>query len=256
VSSIGIGDVVGSVKSEVTKVDENRIPGYATYFWVMPAEARIATINLKHPNKGLGRFAVYLQSFLKFINPVHVVLSEQQPADGTIGIEGYRSEPEGDVFQSTVKPLFNVRSIPLGGEIDMLRARVNDIDKIEYKTVLRSVSTTDMAKWQALMSLGRLHRRAAPRLEDTPVKVEIPMSFTLEELNQTIEEWSPDPDHMGDTKSDIGFHLRGERTKWLSRSQARKTFPLEVEWVDKELVNMRGLMLQLQRHRAEVLRMG
>lgn len=256
VSSIGVGDVVGSVSSKVTEVDENRIPGYATYFWVMPGEARIATINLKHPNKGLGRFSTYLQSFLKFVNPAHVVPAEQQPDDGTIKISGYRSEPTGDIFQSTVKPLFNIESIPLGGEIETLRQNVSQIDKVECKTVIRSKSTADMAKWQSIMSIGRLFRHASPRQEDTVVKLEIPMSFTLDELNQTIEEWSPDPNHTGDTKGDIGFHLRGGKTKWLSRSQARKTYALEVEWIDEELVKMRNLMLQLQRHRADVLRMG
>lgn len=256
VSSIGIGDVVGNVTSQVTEVDENRIPGYATYFWVMPGAGRVATINLKHPNKGLGHFSSYLQSFLRFVNPVHVVLADVQPSDGTIRIAGYRGEPDGDIFESTVKPLFSVRSIPLGGDVEMLRANVGLIDKVECKTVIRSTSTGDMMKWQTLMDLGRLFRRPAPRREDSIVRFEIPMSFTLEELNETIEEWSPDPNHAGDTKSDIGFHLRGGKTKWLSRSQARKNFALRLEWLDQELVDMRGLMVQLQRHRAEVLRMG
>jgi hypothetical protein len=256
VSSIGVGDVVGAVTSQITEVDENRIPGYATYFWVMPSAARVATINLKHPNKGLGHFANYVQSFLKFINPTHVVLADEQPADGTVKIAGFRSEPGADVFESTVKPLFNVRSIPLGGDIAMLRAHVSEIDKIECKTIIRSTSGGDMARWQTLMELSRLARRPPPRREDTMIRFEVPMEFTLEELNATIEEWSPDPNHVGDTKSDIGFHVRGGRTKWLSRSQARKTFPLDVEWVDRELVNMHRLMIQLQRHRDEVLRMG
>lgn len=256
VSSIGVGDVVGAVTSQVTELDENRIPGYATYFWVMPGEARIATINLKHPNKGLGRFSTYLQSFLKFVNPAHVVLAQDQPNDGTIKIAGYCSEEGGDIFQSTVKPLFNIQSIPLGGDIEMLRQNVADIDKIECKTVIRSMSPTDMARWQTFMSMSRMFRHAAPRLEETTIKFEMPMSFTLEELNQTLEEWSPDPNLSGDTKGDIGFHLRGGRTKWLSRSQARKTYAIEVEWIDAELVNMRNLMSQLQRHRADVLRMG
>jgi hypothetical protein len=256
VSSIGIADVVGEVTSQVTVIDENRIPGYATYFWVMPSEARIATINLKHPNKGLGRFSMYLQSFLRFVNPQHVVLADELEPDGSIKVAGYRSEPGEDLFETTVKPLFNIRSIPLSGDIEMLRRDVAQIDRVLCKTVIRSLSATDMAKWQSIMSISKMFRRAAPRQEETVVKLDIPMSFTLEELNQTIEEWSPDPNHVGDTKGDIGFHLRGRSTKWLSKSQARKTYALDVEWVDQELVNMSSLMSQLQRQRADVLRMG
>lgn len=253
VASVGIGDVVGAATAEITEIDRNRIPGYATYFWIMPAERRVATIRLKHLSHGMVNFTKYISSFLKYINPDHVVLGA--PDDDEIVVVGYRpdhAQPRAD----GIRPLFTVKSIGLGGDIAYLRANVGAINKVLCKTVLQVAEPQDYRWWQTMLDLSRIGRRPPPAIEEAAIRVEFPMNFTLDELNRTIAEWEDDLNQIGDRENDIGFKTNTGVIKWLSRAQARTEVPIDVQWVDDELVNMEALLGQLQAHRAAVLSLG
>jgi hypothetical protein len=256
ISSVGVSDVVGSATAEITEFDENRIPGYATYFWVMPSANRVATVNLKSLNKGLPNLSAYVQNFLKFVNPGHVVIAPDEGPDGEIVVAGYRPTPTDPMLAGVVRPSFNVKPISLGGDIAYLRANVDWIDKVICKTVIPVAEEHGHAWWQTMLEMSRIRNRRNLRVEEAPVQVQFPISLTLDDLNRTINAWADDLNNVENRASDIGFHIRGGETRWLSKTQARTSIPLEVQWIDEELVDLRGLMTQLQLHRAQVLRLG
>ncbi|GJJ01595.1 hypothetical protein RugamoR64_21330 [Duganella rhizosphaerae] len=254
VSSVGIGDVVGAVSAEVTEIDRNRIPGFATYFWVMPAERRVATIGLKHQSHGRVNFINYCGSFLKFINPEHVILSAPA-ADGSFTIQGYRQSALHDALPGGVRPTFGVESLTSGGDLQFLRDNVGSISKVFCKTLLTTAEPGQRDWWQTLLDVTRIGKAPPVNIEEAQIKVELPVSLTLPELESTIAEWEDDLQDGGGRLQDLGFKVADE-IKWLSKSNARDSERLDVQWIDDELVNLEALLGQLQVHRARILRLG
>lgn len=256
VASVGVADLVGAASAEITPVDANRIPGYATYFWVMPAVNRIATVRLKHLNNGLANFQHYVTNFLTYVNPSHVVL-DAPGDDGSLRVRGYRRDRQTDIEAATVRPAFSVKSIPLGGDLRFIRDNVDTIEKVCVKTSLETTEARDYRFWEVIQDVGRIFRKPGPVVEEVPIRVEMPATFDLESLNQTIASWTDNLNDAENRENDIGFKFRGNANfKWLSKTQARTTVAIDVEWVDDELVNLEALMRQLQGRRAELLQLG
>lgn len=256
ISSVGISDVVGAASAATTTIDRNRIPGFATYFWVMPSEQRVATIRVKHDSHGLDNFKKYMLHFLKYVNPQNVVVALPNET-GDIEIAGYRADISSDDVVRGAFPKFSVKSIPRPGDIAYLKANASAIDKVLCKTTLSSEIEQDFRRWQLLIELSRIFNRAPVLREEALVKLEFPMQFTRPQLEATIEAWQQrESNEAGDGQDDIGFHLRGGETRWLSRTQPRVAYQIEVTWVDEELVEIESLFEQLQVHRAAVLGLG
>lgn len=256
VASVGVSDLVGAASAEQNAVDPNRIPGYATYFWVMPAENRIATVRLKHLSNGLANFRHYMTNFLTYVNPCHVVL-EVPGADGTIRVKGYRSTVMDDLEDGGVRATFNVKSLASGSDLAKLRQDVSKIEKVCFKTSLSTIEARDFRFWEVFQDVGRIFRKPGPVTEEVPIKVEMKVDFDIDAFNKTVESWEDDLNDSESRANDIGFKMRGHgKYTWLSKSQARKSFSLNVEWVDGELVNLESLMQQLQQKRSEVLLLG
>lgn len=255
ISSVGIGDVVGSASAEITEIDLNRIPGFATYFWVMPSERRVACVRVKHDNHGLINFKRYMAGFLKFINPQNVVLAPPLP-DGSIDIAGYRRDTTTNDVVNGAHPRFAVKSIPLGGDVSYLLANAGSIDKILSRTTLSSEHPGDYTRWQQLLSLSRVFTAPPPLREEALVKLEFPISLTRPQLAETINSWQNRDEIDATAQDDLGFHLRTGEVKWLSKSQARVGYQIDVSWIDDELVDIASLFTQLQIHRTSVVALG
>jgi len=119
--------------------------------------------------------------------------------------------------------------------------------------VLSTTEPQQFTWWQTLLDVSRVGRRQAAVVLDAPIKIEVPVTFTQQQLDATIESWEEDIDNG--KVNDLGFVIGGQ-TKWLSKSHARTTIPLDVLWIDDELVNIQALLGQLQVHRAAVLALG
>ena len=253
VSSVGIGDVVGSASAEITEIDRNRIPGFATYFWVLPAEQRIATIGLKHQSHSLINFGNYFSGFLKFIYPEHVVLGPAAP-DGSTTIEGYRMDITQAAYPNGVRPTFSVKSIAIPGEITYLRQNVGSISRVICKTVV-TTSEPGQRNWlQTMLNVSRIAKSAPANIVEAPIRVEFPVTLTLAELNSSIDQWAVDM--TADGSNDMGFKFHNGQIKWLRKSHARESQLLDVQWIDDELVDLAALLSQLQVHRTRVLALG
>lgn len=253
VSSVGIGDVVGAASAEVTEIDRNRIPGFATYFWVMPAQRRVASIGLKHLSHGLINFGNYFTGFLKFINPEHVVLSDPNAGDDLV-VAGYRADRTAEPHPAGIRPMFTVKSIPRGGDIDFLQRNVGSISRVMCKTVISTAEPGERNWLQSMLDISRISKAPPANVVDANVRVEFPISLTLNELNQSIAEW--EEDISDSSENDLGFRLNDGTNKWLRKSHARLSQRLDVQWVDDELIDLAALLQQLQVHRAEVLALG
>jgi hypothetical protein len=253
VSSVGIGDVVGSASAKETQIDLNRIPGYATYFWVMPSEQRVASLGLKHLSHGLINFNRYFTGFLKNIYPEHVVIGQPGP-NGEIVVEGYRRDASQTAYPGGLRPTFNVASIALGGDLAFLRQNVSAISRVICKTTLITAEPAQKNWLQTLMDVSRIGASLPPQIEEAPIRIELPVTFNLAELNATIDDW--EKDISDSSENDMGFILRDGQKRWLRKSHARGTHRIDVQWVDEELIDLPTTLSQLQAHRARVLALG
>ncbi|MDB5963500.1 MAG: hypothetical protein JWP59_4794, partial [Massilia sp.] len=238
---------------EITEIDRNRIPGFATYFWVMPHERRVAAVGLKHLSHGLINFGNYFNGFLRFINPENVVMADPDPAGGLV-VRGYRSDRAADPYPAGVRALFTVKSIPRGGDIDYLQRNVNAISKVMCKTVISTAEPGQRNWLQQFLNISRIPKAPDPTIVEAPIRVEFPISLNIAELNASIAEW--EEDISDSSENDLGFRLNDGTTKWLRKSHARTSKRLDVQWVDDELINLASLLRELQVHRAEVLLLG
>jgi hypothetical protein len=168
-------------------------------------------------------------------------------------VRGYRSDPSADPHPAGVRPIFNVRPVTKGGDIEFLQQNVASISKVICKTVLTTMEPGQRSWLQSMLDITRIAKSPPPNVVDAPIRVEFPISLTLEELNASINEWAEDISDSGE--NDLGFRLNDGKMKWLRKSNARQTQRLDVVWVDDELVDLTVLLRQLQVHRSTVLAM-
>jgi hypothetical protein len=257
IASVGVNDVVGSVATQFTEIDEDRIPGYATYFYIMPAERKVATVRVKHPMNGLRNFSAYLYNFVRFINPKHVILGPPGEND-EIAVIGYRENPATDEHRS-YQPQFRVSTISKPGESAYLIKNSGRIRKAICKTTLDREVPDVRVWWQRGMAVFGLGAKAHKQdlLDEVVIKAEIPMTFERAEVEQIVQDWTERQAAGNDAEDDIGFVLQGEGSpRWLSKSYARKPIEMEVQWLDEELVDPNALLAQLVARRATILGLG
>lgn len=256
VSSVGVSDYVGSASSSVTKIDPNRIHGFATYFWVMPAEQRIACVRLKSEVNGLDSFQRYMLSFLKNVNPQNVVPKPLTVAD-EVDIAGYRADTTSNDVVPGAFPKFLVKSIPLAGDIQFLRSNVASINRVFCNTTLSSETATDYTKWQVMLDVTKMFKSPPPLRQESLVKIEFPMTFTSNEFEEVVTSWNERENNTDATGQDVlGFKLSSGELKWLHKSRAKAGYQMDVVWDDADLVNIESLFTQLQVHRSAVVALG
>jgi hypothetical protein len=257
IASVGVNDVVGSVATKFTEIDEDRIPGYATYFYIMPAERKVATVRVKHPMNGLRNFSAYLSNFVRYVNPKHVVIGPAGEGDA-IAVVGYQRHPTDDEV-GTYQPQFRVSTISKPGETAYLVENSGRIRKAICKTTVDREVPDVRVWWQRGMAVLGLGAKAHKQdlLDEVVIKAEIPMTFERAEIEQIVQDWTERQAAGNEAEDDIGFVLQGESApRWLGKSYARKPIEMEVQWLDEELVDPDALLGQLVARRATILGLG
>jgi len=242
-----VASINGAVPSSRAKVSEmtagaGHIPGHATYFWVLPAENLIATVQFQHSVTGVYALNKYMQGFLQRWTPY--VVHTAPNATGGVDIAGYRQLPSDPV--ANLRPAFQADIFKKRGEIDWLAARAGDIRKMKKQAVLKMQLPDNRALWQRL--LADAHLTSQPlTTQEVEVQYEFPISgMTEQEFRVIVAEWEAE---NGD--DDYGFVLSGEagKVRWLGRAYARDTLSLNVDRENIEIVNPESLLRELQRHK-------
>lgn len=75
VASVDSQAIVGKASISSTNLPKNNIPGFPTYFWVLPKEKLVASIKFEYRKTGVQELALYLQSHSLFSLFSHAMLS-------------------------------------------------------------------------------------------------------------------------------------------------------------------------------------
>lgn len=244
----------GAAELVFTEQEPGTIPGFATYFMVIPSHNLIAGVRFNRPLYGHAAMRAYLNGFLQTRSPHAVVERVMQGGELQVNIQGYRRNLENP--QSLPEPAFpRFKSDPwhLPEKVDELVRNAHQVARV-FRTAKLSMQVHDQASvFQQMLGLCGLRNKAAPT---HPVKVRyhLDTTFTQEELRGVIQEWQASP---ANTRfDDLGFAYRGDLTTihWLSGVVAKQSLVLNVERDNHEIINPASLLAALTRARAEILR--
>lgn len=243
-----INGAVPATQAQVSQMSAGagHIPGHATYFWFLPAEGLMATVQFQHPVAGVYALNKYMQGFLQRWSP-YAVHAPPSVAGGVV-IAGYRQLPTDAV--ANLRPAFHADIFKKRGEIEWLAARAASIRKVKKHAVLQMQLPDNRALFQKM--LANAHMVQQPVLkQEVEVQYEFPVSgMTEQEFRLIVAEWTAE---NGD--DDYGFVLAGEagKVRWLGRSFARDTLSLNVVRENVEIVSPQSLLSELHRHKTALV---
>lgn len=251
IASVDSLSLVGAASVTTTNIPKNAIPGYATYFWLIPSSHLLATITFpKQRANGHAGLHKFMNEFMAQFTKYVVVKENADDENIDQQILGYCAS--GGTPQDMV-PRFKAQLWRSPAKIDVLRARRADITKVVRKNLLAVKAPQERALWNKLLvATGLLHPRRGP--DSVKIRYEVEYKPTQEELEEIITHWEEDDSDIA--WDDVGFHLRGEPAPiWLSHSFAKESIELEVERRNEHVVQARSLLKSLVGQRDSLLRM-
>lgn len=245
VAAVNSKGKVGEAKVEFTKLPKDSIPGYATYFWIIPDENVFATIRFQHALNGKKNFDKYFKEFISKFSD-YVVLGASEKSD--FKIIGYAEDEDDEVLNLHAYLKTSILRKP--GQTDYIINNFQSIRKITRHNRLSPKLVNSQDLWQkALLGLGLKKQKKL----NSEVNFSYEFSFkpSKGELTEMIEEWEANHDSKWD---DIGFTLIGEQNpRWLSNSLARDTFELDVTRINDEVVDAKSILDQVTKNRDYIL---
>lgn len=248
-ASVGVNDPVGNARVHLSSVPANTIPGYATYFWFVPAQGILATVRLGNRLNGHQALVRYLGEFMdKFSRYVEL---DDDDVDSDHTVVGYRASPTDE--PENYYPRFLTRLVQQPGKIDYIRKRRESIRAIIRKNQLTLTTREQITLFKRLvksMGIGGAEPGDAP----LRAKYEISLTPSEEELEDIISRWLEN--RQQSKWDDVGFKISGESsTWWLSHSLPKHVLELPVRRVNAEIVDGKSLLDAIQASRGTLLRL-
>lgn len=241
---------VGEATAVMNDIQEGTIPGFATYFYFMPARNQVAGVRFQHRSWNHYAMVTYLKAFLRY-NGRHTVFAESKPPGADVGILGYAQNGRGR--PQRLRPVLRTAPSARDSETAMLVREAPRITKIVRKTDLDLGVAETRAVWQQLLQLVHLRPAARPA-EPVRLQFMVEGKVSSEEVRSVIADWEVGA--FGEEEwEDVGFVLGGEtgKTHWLSHSLARTRLQIEVRRDDPEVANPESLIRQLVQLEADIL---
>lgn len=241
---------VGSPKVIANKIQEGSIPGFATYFWVVPEKNVFASIGFQHLITGQPAFQQYVKSYMELFSKF-VVHSKEVSDEVDIELLGYR-ESEKDRPQR-LYPKFQTSLYRKKGEFEFLLKNVEKISRAIRKTRLQLNRKDDLKIWQQVLRWTNISEPTQKPADFINLQYAIGAHITESDMVGIIEEYKENTERQWD---DYGFKIKGDpKTHWLSHASARGEFELDVEKDNDEVFNTDSLLTALDKRKAAILKM-
>lgn len=237
-------DRVGEATIHLTDIPENQIPGYPTYFWLLPSQGLLSTITFGSPLNGHPNFIKFMNGFLELFSNHVVCDSSIEPAT----VEGYVESggPVDIVYYPRFKSILRRNATP----IELIKKKRTRIRKTIRKTTLKPTMEETLSFWEKIYAtMTGLSDK--PLNAETRVKYEIAFTPSAAELNGIVSQWKAS-DAQWD---DVGFEFQGEGNKviWLSSSLVRSDFDLPIEADDAPIIRAEVLLQALEERKSDIL---
>ncbi|MDP3479436.1 MAG: hypothetical protein Q8R88_06670 [Desulfoprunum sp.] len=242
VPSVTGNQPVGAAEVHLNEIEEGTIPGYATYFWLIPELNVFSTIRFQHLLNGQQNLVRYLNGFLEKHSD-HAVINQ---VDGdTAEIIGYREDILSEVQE--LYPSFRAKLLRKSGEVDLIRQKRANIRKLIRKSTLDLQIEEEQSLMRSLLQKLGIIQGENNGNQKLNVKYSFPYTPSADEINSIIE--NAFEEGMSWT-NDVGFQFVGKsEIIWLSNSIVKRDINLNIERDNDEIVNLTSLATQLTAQR-------
>jgi len=249
-SKSGVGMVNGSTspKSAVVshvKVGKNDIPGYPTFFWILPSSKKIVAIRLENPSFGVGQLREYINGYLKGFCSYRVDRVEEGRE-----IEGYSDFPAKNVnddrriINRSLRPHFAISAKKIPGKQREIKNQYAEITKLVKDIfIYNHLSDVNAPKIEKLRSWFNGLSPAKKK----KIRIQMPVVMTREDVSDLMKLYA-DSDHS--EEHDVGFVFKGQsgHIEWLSGSSKKEEATINIEWIADNQPNIDKLLKSLQMH--------
>jgi hypothetical protein len=254
VASVPADATVGSATVQFTPFPKNSIPGYASYYWILPERDVFATISFPGRGSACRPFYRYIKGFLGRFFTAHVVHKQDEDVTHDLAIQGYKVNDETGI--EAIRPSFAFSAAQNAKHVEMIRQRRAHIRKIAHREELipKQAKKKNLIK-SMLVGLGI----EQPDIATLPYKIKYELTYTPteEELEAMISSYkSAQGGAMTDEDEweDVGFMFsEDDKTYWLSASRDQHELDLKITRDDDEVFNAKSLLTALEQSRARLL---
>lgn len=249
---------VGQAVVHLTDVPPGTIPGFATYFWILPKLRRYAVVQLRQSRNGRAEFDYYLKSYLsKFTN--HVIYDDGGNPNYFSEIDErviLRYDPgNGSTDSSPLVPQWASQRVTKPGPIEYIRNNRDQIRKIVRKNELSAAVKLDRGWFHSFLRFlaNEKHERSESIAETVRIKLEMDFTPSEDELEAMVVDWETTRED-GSGWNDVGFEFRSNQTTyWLSHAIPKATLLLDIEGRGQGIVDGRSLLAGLTAMRRTAL---
>ncbi|WP_138518301.1 hypothetical protein [Limnobacter alexandrii] len=224
------------------------IPGYASYFWLIPSSNTIATITFGVPRTGMKPFAYWLESFIR-AESRYVRFDKE---DKFLGYAAGTSAPNPDLHPRFERSLH--RNLPKRDIIIKYRSHITGVVRRINLTRTKAAHLTVLEKLGSLMGVS----------SQTSNQIDVPLTYELKytpseaDLDAIIKAY--EGDSSTSNWEDVGFKFPASNAfganqiEWLSKSYAKGQASIDVAWVvPGQLLDMQVLLNTLTKRRSELV---
>lgn len=254
-SKSGVGVVNGTnpplkAKVKIKSTNDEDIPGYPSYFWVLPNAGIIAAIKITNPNFGISQFRGYLTGYLHCFTP-HSVFRKGD-LEIVENIVGYVDDPAnrndiGDdgepVINSKLFPYFSMPVKKVPGRYDEMKNRSSEITKIVKDIyVHNNLSREDQNQIEKIVSF---FNNISP-VRKKKLRLQVPVELTSEQVQEYIDKYE-DSDHSNE--HDVGFIFKHNNGKieWLRGANQTEEVTIKVDFIGPDQPDLGKLAASLDK---------
>lgn len=256
IASIAGDGLVGKANVNLTEILNGYIPGFPTYFWIIPSLNKIATIQFSEKKQGLVELRTYLKRFMESFSSYCVKGQTEEEESGEVSIEILGYSNMGSNFPRPLTAQFRTKFYEnINRNLDFIREK-----RIKIKKIFRQTSLSRDTNEQATI-LGNIFSFTGlidQKKETQKVKfdyaIELP-SPSEEELNQIISSWEEKANDLDNSQEKLGFHVAGEEQKviWVDSSYFSQNFEIRVSQENDKFISLDSLKHSISDIRQSIL---
>ncbi|MFZ5723407.1 MAG: hypothetical protein ACOY33_07065 [Pseudomonadota bacterium] len=224
---------------------DNTIPGYPTYFWILPEHDAYCTVTMENRLSGNHSFVRYMSGFLKKC-PRHTVY-EADDREDFLKLVGYGLDNQ--VAMRGLKPSFKTEVVRSDGELNDIRVRLPEVTRMIRRKTLTFNERDQRGVIERLCSF--VGRRALERVgHEFFLQYDIAGPVDEAEFQEIVDIYNQEQGEW----DDVGFKFRGSADlKWLGHGGIRLKNSIELPVGRTNLPNPGDFHDQLLRFRRGIV---
>lgn len=248
VASVPKKSKVGAAIAKVNKIAKDTIPGYPTYFFFVPKENIIATVQFPDPIRKIPTNHKIMQNYMNTFLTCHssnVILKQLDKKIPDLTITGY----ENKSIQ------YKVKDVKVSYESSMIRKPTDTqylldnaslITKLVHRIELSPSNAINLDMWQKALIWAKISPQPLTKADRVNFSYEVSVDMTENDIQSII-------DNDGVFNS-YGIKFRGDsKTYWIKGNVIREEFTVDVKYDIPNVVNNKSLLNSLYTNKDKIL---